>query len=105
MSVFLPVCRELEMEFESPFRELGFNGVPHRSTAFVMPTVNCLVRPSRVQRAPRFGARQWHAVAWAASLAPFHYPATDLDGGKRPVGTMTAFKPGDQRPMPVADAN
>ncbi len=33
------------MEFEIPFRELGFNGVPHRSTAFVMPTVNCLVRP------------------------------------------------------------
>lgn len=32
------------MEFEIPFRELGFHGVPHRSTAFVMPTVNCLVR-------------------------------------------------------------
>ena len=32
------------MEFEVPFRELGFHGVPHRSTAFVMPTVNCLVR-------------------------------------------------------------
>jgi nucleosome binding factor SPN SPT16 subunit len=36
--------RDLEMEFEVPFRELGFHGVPHRSTAFVMPTVNCLVR-------------------------------------------------------------
>lgn len=34
---------ELEMEFETPFRQLGFSGVPHRSTAFVMPTVNCLV--------------------------------------------------------------
>ena len=33
------------MEFEQPFRQLGFSGVPHRSTAFVMPTVNCLVRP------------------------------------------------------------
>lgn len=32
------------MEFEIPFRELGFHGVPHRSTAFVMPSVNCLVR-------------------------------------------------------------
>lgn len=37
--------RDLEMEFEQPFRELGFSGVPHRSTAFVMPTVNCLVCP------------------------------------------------------------
>ena len=36
-------CRELNLEFEIPFRELGFHGVPHRSTAFVMPTVNCLV--------------------------------------------------------------
>lgn len=39
--------RDLEMEFEQPFRQLGFSGVPHRSTAFVMPTVNCLVRPER----------------------------------------------------------
>ena len=40
-----PSCayRELNLEFEIPFRELGFHGVPHRSTAFVMPTVNCLV--------------------------------------------------------------
>lgn len=37
------VCRDLMLEWEVPFRELGFNGVPHRSTAFVMPTVNCLV--------------------------------------------------------------
>ena len=36
-------CRDLNLEFEIPFRELGFHGVPHRSTAFVMPTVNCLV--------------------------------------------------------------
>eukprot|EP00891_Asterochloris_glomerata_P001119 jgi/Astpho2/1119/Aster-07668 len=34
---------DLNLEFEIPFRELGFNGVPFRSTAFVMPTVNCLV--------------------------------------------------------------
>lgn len=26
-----------------PFRDLGFSGVPHRTTGFVMPTVNCLV--------------------------------------------------------------
>ena len=42
-SVVLPHCRDLNLEFEIPFRELGFNGVPFRSTAFVMPTVNCLV--------------------------------------------------------------
>lgn len=36
-------CSDLNLEFEIPFRELGFHGVPHRSTAFVMPTVNCLV--------------------------------------------------------------
>lgn len=35
--------RDLDLDFEIPFRELGFMGVPHRSTAFVMPTVNCLV--------------------------------------------------------------
>ena len=34
---------DLELEFEVPFRELGFTGVPHRSAAFVIPTVNCLV--------------------------------------------------------------
>ncbi|KAK9824573.1 hypothetical protein WJX72_011424 [[Myrmecia] bisecta] len=34
---------DLDLEFEIPFRELGFMGVPHRTTAFVMPTVNCLV--------------------------------------------------------------
>jgi len=34
---------DLNLEFEIPFRELGFHGVPARSTAFVMPTVNCLV--------------------------------------------------------------
>jgi nucleosome binding factor SPN SPT16 subunit len=37
------VCRDLNLEFEIPFRELGFHGVPHKSTAFIMPTVNCLV--------------------------------------------------------------
>ena len=34
---------DLNLEFEIPFRELGFHGVPHKSTAFIMPTVNCLV--------------------------------------------------------------
>ena len=31
------------MEFEIPFRELGFHGVPHRQTGFLMPSVNALV--------------------------------------------------------------
>jgi nucleosome binding factor SPN SPT16 subunit len=26
-----------------PFRELAFDGVPHRSTVKMLPTVNCLV--------------------------------------------------------------
>ena len=39
---------DLNLEFEIPFRELGFYGVPHRSTAFVMPTVNCLVELSEM---------------------------------------------------------
>lgn len=34
---------ELQLEFDIPFRELGFQGVPARSTVFVIPTVNCLV--------------------------------------------------------------
>ena len=34
---------ELGLEFEVPFRELGFTGVPHRTASFVQPTVNCLV--------------------------------------------------------------
>lgn len=36
-------CRDLNLEFEVPFRELGFHGVPHRTNSFIMPTVNCLV--------------------------------------------------------------
>ncbi len=38
-----PCSRDLELEFEVPFRDLGFSGVPHRTTGFIMPTVNCLV--------------------------------------------------------------
>lgn len=37
--------RDMELEFEIPFRELGFSGVPHRTASNVMPTVNCLVGP------------------------------------------------------------
>lgn len=38
-----PPLRDLNLEFEVPFRELGFHGVPHRTNSFIMPTVNCLV--------------------------------------------------------------
>ena len=31
-----------------PFRELVFDGVPHRSAAKMMPTVNCLVELQEV---------------------------------------------------------
>ncbi|KAI8465881.1 MAG: global transcription factor [Monoraphidium minutum] len=34
---------DLNLEFDIPFRELAFDGVPHRSTVTVMPTVNCIV--------------------------------------------------------------
>lgn len=34
---------EMELEFDIPFRELGFPGVPFKTSSFVIPTVNCLV--------------------------------------------------------------
>ena len=37
------------MDFEIPFRELGFSGVPHRSTAFIMPTVRASCAPRKHQ--------------------------------------------------------
>uniref|UniRef100_A0A915IGG8 FACT complex subunit n=1 Tax=Romanomermis culicivorax TaxID=13658 RepID=A0A915IGG8_ROMCU len=32
-----------ELEFDTPFRELGFFGVPHRSSVLLQPTSSCLV--------------------------------------------------------------
>ena len=32
-----------EVEFDTPFRELGFHGVPFRSTVLLQPTSGCLV--------------------------------------------------------------
>ena len=34
---------DLGLEFDIPFKELGFFGVPQRTTSLVLPTVNCLV--------------------------------------------------------------
>merc|ERR1712038_730050 len=31
------------LEFETPFRDLGFSGVPHRETVLLLPTSSCLV--------------------------------------------------------------
>lgn len=33
-----------QLEVDTPFRELGFNGVPFRSNMFMQPTTNCLVQ-------------------------------------------------------------
>ena len=32
-----------ELEFDMPFRDLGFHGVPYRSTVLLQPTSGCLV--------------------------------------------------------------
>lgn len=31
------------LEFDIPYRDLGFEGVPHRSSVLLQPTVHCLV--------------------------------------------------------------
>ena len=31
------------LEFDIPYRDLGFNGTPHKEMVFIQPTVNCLV--------------------------------------------------------------
>ncbi|PRQ48490.1 putative peptidase M24, FACT complex subunit Spt16p/Cdc68p, creatinase/Aminopeptidase P/Spt16 [Rosa chinensis] len=38
-----PEFKSLDLEFDQPLRELGFNGVPHKSSAFIVPTSSCLV--------------------------------------------------------------
>nr|GMD40658.1 FACT complex subunit SPT16-like [Ipomoea batatas] len=38
-----PQFKALDLEFDQPLRELGFHGVPHKSTAFIVPTSSCLV--------------------------------------------------------------
>lgn len=46
---FKGFCEKVEqvtkgaLEFDSPFRDLGFNGVPHRETVLLQPTSSCLV--------------------------------------------------------------
>ncbi|KAL1831897.1 hypothetical protein DCAR_0101912 [Daucus carota subsp. sativus] len=38
-----PQLKELDLEFDQPLRELGFHGVPYKSSSFVVPTSSCLV--------------------------------------------------------------
>ncbi|XP_048226009.1 FACT complex subunit SPT16 isoform X3 [Ricinus communis] len=38
-----PQFRGLDLEFDQPLRELGFHGVPHKASAFIVPTSSCLV--------------------------------------------------------------
>ena len=33
-----------DLEFDIPYRDLGFYGVPNKSTSFIMPAVNALVK-------------------------------------------------------------
>ncbi|KAH7571270.1 hypothetical protein ACOSP7_013668 [Xanthoceras sorbifolium] len=38
-----PQFSGLDLEFDQPLRDLGFHGVPHKSSAFIVPTSSCLV--------------------------------------------------------------
>ncbi|KAK6777074.1 hypothetical protein RDI58_023791 [Solanum bulbocastanum] len=38
-----PQLKALDLEFDQPLRELGFHGVPYKSSAFIVPTSSCLV--------------------------------------------------------------
>lgn len=38
-----PQFKGMDLEFDQPLRELGFHGVPHKASAFMVPTSTCLV--------------------------------------------------------------
>lgn len=38
-----PQFRDLDLEFDQPLRELGFHGVPHKASSFIVPSSSCLV--------------------------------------------------------------
>ncbi|KAF3454724.1 hypothetical protein FNV43_RR05172 [Rhamnella rubrinervis] len=38
-----PQFKTFDLEFDQPLRELGFHGVPHKASAFIVPTSSCLV--------------------------------------------------------------
>ncbi|CAH8272799.1 unnamed protein product [Arabidopsis lyrata] len=39
----LPQFASLNLEFDQPLRELGFHGVPYKTSVFIIPTSSCLV--------------------------------------------------------------
>ena len=39
----MEVITKQEVEFDTPFRELGFHGAPFRSTVLLQPTSGCVV--------------------------------------------------------------
>jgi len=50
--IFKEFCKKVErvskqyqhnIEFDIPYRDLGFHGVPHREMVLIQPTVHCLV--------------------------------------------------------------
>ncbi|OWZ71873.1 FACT complex subunit SPT16 [Cryptococcus neoformans] len=41
-------AQQFELEVDVPFRELGFNGVPHKSIVALLPTTNCLIHISEL---------------------------------------------------------
>ncbi|KAG6751470.1 hypothetical protein POTOM_043659 [Populus tomentosa] len=43
VDVIQPQFKALDLEFDQPVRELGFHGVPHKVSAFIVPTSSCLV--------------------------------------------------------------
>jgi nucleosome binding factor SPN SPT16 subunit len=36
--------KNFSIEFEQPFRPLGFHGTPHRSMVLILPTTSCVVQ-------------------------------------------------------------
>ncbi|XP_043701550.1 FACT complex subunit SPT16-like isoform X2 [Telopea speciosissima] len=38
-----PQFRGVDLEFDQPLRDLGFHGVPYKSSAFIVPTSSCVV--------------------------------------------------------------
>lgn len=61
-----------EVEFDTPFRDLGFPGVPFRSTVLLQPTSGCLVNLTEWVSASWsfFVEKAWLMIGFAHSLAP-----------------------------------
>lgn len=54
------VMTKQEIEFDTPFRELGFPGAPFRSTVLLQPTSGCLVNLTEwVSKLHHITSRHW----------------------------------------------